>query len=138
MLAITLKQQKFVHHFIETGNGAQSARNAGFSPNCARQTAQSLLKKPEIQSLISEQQEELRHELKIERQNVVFGLFQAFEQAKREGQPQVMVSAMMEIGRICGLYQETDDNSQIELSTDIQSLSDRELQQLLESEHLLV
>ena len=138
MLELSTRQEKFVHHYLETENGAESARLAGYSHTCARQTARSLLIKPEIQTFIRQKQDELRIELKIERQNIVLGLIEAFQEAKSGGQPQVMVAAMREIGRICGLYQESVDNTQIGQPIDIQSLSDQELQQLLETENMLV
>ena len=46
------KHRKFAINYAETGNGAEAARLAGYSPNCARQTAYRLRKLDHVQRAI--------------------------------------------------------------------------------------
>lgn len=47
-------QRRFVEAYVRTSNGAESARQAGYSPNGAAVRAKTLLEKPEIQQAIQE------------------------------------------------------------------------------------
>lgn len=51
---MTDRQRLFAALFVKHGNGAQAAREAGYSRRSARQTAGKLLADPEIQSHIRE------------------------------------------------------------------------------------
>lgn len=46
---MTPKQKRFCLEYAQTGNGTESAKRAGYSPKTAYQTANELIKKPEIQ-----------------------------------------------------------------------------------------
>lgn len=46
---MTPKQKRFCLEYAQTGNGTESAKRAGYSQKTAYQTANELLKKPEIQ-----------------------------------------------------------------------------------------
>lgn len=48
------KHAKFVEHYLKTGNGAQSAKIAGYSEKNAAQRASILLKSPQIQLALKE------------------------------------------------------------------------------------
>lgn len=49
---LTIKQDKFVNNYIETGNGTQSAIAAGYNPNSAYSMSAENLTKPVIASAI--------------------------------------------------------------------------------------
>lgn len=46
------RQRRFVEHYVETGNGAEAARLAGYSPLSAKQTAYRLVNTPEVSEAI--------------------------------------------------------------------------------------
>lgn len=56
---LTLKQQKFIDYYIETGNAAESARRAGYSLKTAYSAGHDNLKKPYILKEIQRRQREM-------------------------------------------------------------------------------
>jgi len=56
---LTIKQERFIDHYIETGNGAEAARQAGYSEQTARAIACENLTKPYMQSAIARRRNEL-------------------------------------------------------------------------------
>lgn len=64
---LTDKQKLFVKYFVESNNGAESVRRAGFSDRkgAASATAAGLLKKPKIQFAIAEARAKLGVELEV-------------------------------------------------------------------------
>ena len=46
------RQRKFAVNYAELGNGAEAARQAGYSPRCAKQTAHKLLALDHVQRAI--------------------------------------------------------------------------------------
>ena len=58
-MKLTERQRRFVEAFIETGNGAEAARRAGYSPKIANRTAVENLSKPVIQKAIEERMKEI-------------------------------------------------------------------------------
>ena len=56
---LTLRQEKFIRFYLETGNGAEAARQAGYSPHTARVIAYENLLKPYIKKAIATKRTEL-------------------------------------------------------------------------------
>tara|TARA_B100001094_G_C17936089_1_gene673184 strand:+ start:353 stop:799 length:447 start_codon:yes stop_codon:yes gene_type:complete len=59
---LTLRQEKFIRFYLETGNGAEAARQAGYSPHTARVIAYENLLKPYIKQAIATKRDELMHD----------------------------------------------------------------------------
>ena len=59
---LTIKQAKFIDAYIQLGNGAEAARQAGYSANTAREIASENLSKPNIKTAISRRREELMND----------------------------------------------------------------------------
>ncbi|WP_270333092.1 terminase small subunit [Ligilactobacillus acidipiscis] len=57
---LTVKQQKFVDEYIESGNATESAINAGYSKKTAGQVGSENLKKLEIKNAIDKRLEEIK------------------------------------------------------------------------------
>ena len=51
---MTERQKRFVDHFVDSGNGAEAARKAGYSKNCDDVIASENLRKPNIQAAIAD------------------------------------------------------------------------------------
>lgn len=58
---LTIKEDKFISKYVETGNGQQSVIEAGYNNKNPRQFAQTLLRKDYIRSEIDFRMEELRN-----------------------------------------------------------------------------
>ena len=56
---LTLKQEKFINAYIETGNGAQAAREAGYKHDNAKQQATENLAKPYLKKAIDAKRNQL-------------------------------------------------------------------------------
>ena len=63
----TAREQKFLSHFLASGNGTQAAIAAGFSRVSARVIAHRLLTKPAIRDAIEAARAKDAHWLQIER-----------------------------------------------------------------------
>lgn len=59
---LTLKQQAFAEHFIETGNAYQSAIKSGYSENYAKGNVSKLLENERVKSYIEEKLSEMSSE----------------------------------------------------------------------------
>lgn len=59
---LTLKQQKFVDYYIETGNATESAIKAGYSRNTASETGYENLTKPHLSIVIEERMNQMASE----------------------------------------------------------------------------
>jgi len=59
---MTLRQEKFIALYVDTGNGAESARKAGYSPGTAKETAYEILTYPHIKAAIEAKRAEIAAE----------------------------------------------------------------------------
>lgn len=57
---LNLRQQKFLHEYLASGNATESARRAGYSLKAAGVTGDALLKNPKIARAIDEYRAELK------------------------------------------------------------------------------
>lgn len=73
---LTIKQQKFIEHYALTGNGAESARAAGYSENSGRNIACETLTKPYIKEAIEEKQQEYIEKVKLDNEFVLTRLME--------------------------------------------------------------
>lgn len=135
-VCLTPRQQKFVTHYLVTGNSSEAARLAGYSENTAGQIGYENLKKPEVIAVIQRLQAENAAKLELSRQDVLNGLLEAVELARQQANPAALVSAWREIGRVIGCYQ--PEVKRVELSADGQALqykfaamSDEELLEII-------
>lgn len=71
MPKLTIKQQKFIDYYIETGNVTESAKRAGYSPKSAAVTGGETLKKPYIQAALQARLKELESERVASAQEVL-------------------------------------------------------------------
>jgi len=59
-MALSAKQQAFIEHYLQTWNGAESARLAGYSAHTAREQASRMLTNANVQSAIQARLAELK------------------------------------------------------------------------------
>ena len=136
--ATTAKQSRFIDEYMVDMNGAAAAERAGYSKKTSRAIACELLTKPDIQAELQARGAALARELEITRAGVVRGLLDAFEMAKADRQPSVMVSAMAAVAKLLGFY--AVDTRRLELTAGqdavqarLESMSDAQLLALIAS-----
>ena len=133
MSELPVKQARFVGEYLVDLNAARAARDAGYSYRSARQIGSELLSKPNIQAVIQARCKETEKRLEIQRDDVIRGLQEAYEEARVQGDPMAMIAAMREIGRMLGYYAVCPTHEQIaEGSCQVESIpthqmSNREL-----------
>ena len=101
---LTAKQSRFIDEYMVDMNGAAAAVRCGYSKKTSRAIACELLTKPDIQAELQARGAALARELEISRTGVVRGFLDAFEMAKADRQPSIMVSAMAAVAKLLGLY----------------------------------
>jgi phage terminase small subunit len=101
---LTAKQSRFIDEYMVDMNGAAAAERAGYSRKTSRAIACELLTKPDIQAELQARGAALARELEITREGVVRGLLDAFEMARSDRQPSIMVSSMAAIAKLLGFY----------------------------------
>lgn len=112
---LTAKQSRFISEYMIDMNGAAAAERCGYSKRTSRAIACELLTKPYIQAELQARRAALARELEISRTGVVQGFLAAFEMARADRQPSVMVSAMAAIGKMLGFY--AIETKRVELTT---------------------
>lgn len=70
-MSITPKQQRFVDEYLVDLNASAAARRAGYSEKTARQQADRMLTKVDIQAAIAERQKALRQRVEITQEMVI-------------------------------------------------------------------
>lgn len=78
---LTIKQKKFIEHYAITGNGAESARVAGYSHDCDGEIAYENLKKPHIKKEIEIVHNKYIEKMKLDKE---FVLSRLIEWAKQD------------------------------------------------------
>lgn len=101
---LTTRQARFVEEYLVDGNGTQAAIRAGYAASGAYTEASRLLRNAEVARAIKTRQEADSARLWLSRERVVAMLLEAFEKAKEQAEPAVMVSAARELGRLMGFY----------------------------------
>ena len=133
---LTPKQSRFIDEYMVDMNGAAAAVRCGYSPKTSRAIACELLTKPDIQAEMQARGAALARELEVTREKVVRGLLDAFEMARADRQPGVMVSSMAAVAKLLGLY--AVETKRLELTTEqsaeqanLTNLSDAQLLALM-------
>ena len=81
MARFTELQQGFIDHYIQCGNGAAAARRAGYKKGAAVRAC-NLLKRPDIQEAIEDQQMVMRFEAGVSRADLALLADEMFYRAR--------------------------------------------------------
>ena len=133
---LTAKQARFVQEYLVDGNGTAAAIRAGYSPHSARELGSETLQKPAVSAALRKRQAEISAGLEITRVGVIQGFLDAFEMAKTDRNPAVMVSAASSIAKLLGFY--AVETKRIEVSPEgqgtirrLDAMTDAELADLI-------
>ncbi|MEJ1408925.1 MAG: terminase small subunit [Candidatus Sedimenticola sp. (ex Thyasira tokunagai)] len=136
---LTPRQSRFIDEYLIDLNGTQAALRAGYSHTGARQEGSRLLAKADIRAVIQKKCRETEVRLQVERDQVLKGLVEAYQEAKALAQPMAMVAAMRELGKLMGYYDKVPEkrvlpDDQRELKRCYQEMTETELLVIVEGE----
>lgn len=91
------KHRKFAINYAATGNGAEAARLAGYSPKCARQTAYRLRKLDHIQQAIDRELWFVGRDLRSTKGKATELLIESFHRAESATEMRKSVDALCKL-----------------------------------------
>jgi len=105
---LTERQRLFCELYVGPGRhcAALAARLAGYAPGCSHVTGCQLLKKPKIAATVRGLEAVLARQIGVSRQGVIAQLVGAAELARELKEPAAMISALKNVGQICGYYRQ--------------------------------
>ena len=110
---LTKKQQKFCKYIANGYNATQAALKAGYSPKSARKIASENRTKPDIAAKLEEEaiksQAQADAELLYNKKEQFKELEETQELAKKKGNLNALLSAIVQKGKLCGLYIEKQE-----------------------------
>ena len=102
---LSAKQARFVAEYLVDGNGAAAAVRAGYAPGSAKVAASRMLTKDNhVRRAIQARQDVDSVRLGVSRDQVIAQFLAAYEMAKLNSIPSVMVSATVALSKLLGLY----------------------------------
>lgn len=91
------RQRLFIKYYIYTGNGAEAARLAGYSPACARQTAYRLLNTDHVRRAVDQERWLVDQQQWSTKNKATAMLIQAFNQAETSAEMRKTVDALCKL-----------------------------------------
>ena len=91
------RQRKFAVNYAELGNGAEAARQAGYSPRCAKQTAHKLLALDHVQRAIEQEQWFVDRDSRSAKSRATGLLMEAFHTARSTTEKLKAVDALCKL-----------------------------------------
>ncbi len=129
---ITIKEQRFIEIYLKTGNGTQSAIEAGYKTNHPDVIAHQILKKKHIQEVICKTKEKIIKRTEINFQSVLEVLWELIEKTKKEGKDDVCVKAINEMNKMLGTHapekhHNINENREVKEIQEIRALYKKEI-----------
>mgnify|MGYP004008100379 CR=1 FL=1 len=102
-MVTSMQKQEFISHYVANGlrNGAKAARAAGFTASTARIRASRILREPEAQAAIAEEQQRLQKAHQLTTDKVVLMLLESYHKSTTATEE---IAAVREIAKLVGLY----------------------------------
>lgn len=104
--ALSPKHKRFVAEYLKDLNATQAYIRAGYSENGAGQSAEKLLKNPEIAAAVAKGQEKLVESAEIDAAQIIKDLQTLSDRAAREGQYSAAIRAKELVGKHSGMFVE--------------------------------
>lgn len=129
---LTEKQKLFAKYYAEGDSIPNAMQRAGYNEQPSY--GYRLVKMPNIKREIARYQEEFRKAAELSKKDVMNMLKESYEMAKLMNEPSTMVSAAREIGKLCGYYEPTKVQVDVNNITRVkfEQLSDAELFAMIE------
>ena len=100
--ALSAREARFVQEYLVDACGTQAAIRAGVAPGGAHVWACRALRKAKVSAVLRARQAADAARLSIQREDVLNGLVEAAEMAKRQCDPAGMVAAWKQVGHLKG------------------------------------
>lgn len=132
---LTDQQKLFVHYWAEGDSIPNAMKRAGY--NDQPSYGYRMQKMPNIQALYQKYKKEYEEAGRMTKKKVMDMHMEAFEMAKLLAEPSSMVAAAREVGRLCGYYEPTKVNINMNVKGNVtmqsmEKMSDAELIRLIE------
>jgi phage terminase small subunit len=98
---LNLKQQRFIEHYLITGNATQAALDSGYSKHTAAKIGSENLQKPQIKDEIQRRQAETAKELSVTKESLIQDLIEIKNNTKKTN-PSTALKAIEIINRMLG------------------------------------
>lgn len=116
--SLTVRQGKFVEHYMVCGNAAEAARLAGYSAKTARVIGPENLLKPAVKAAVEARQRVFAQELGIVKDDLIAGLLSAIQLAREQQNPAAMISGLVQVAKLCGFYEPVHHRVQLSENSD--------------------
>ena len=103
MSGLTELQRNFIDHYVQTGQGAQSARLAGYKKGAAVRAC-NLLKRQDVQEEIEDRQLGIRLESGLGKGHLIDATIDSYLNAKNKRSTTGMLKAVDLMAKLSGLY----------------------------------
>ena len=133
---LTEKQRRFVQNYLITGNGTQSAIDAGYSPRTAQEIASENLTKPMIQKAMASHQAATQARTEVTVDFIIQALVSNYRAAMSLETPQIGAAnkALELLGKQIGMFVDRSLSVQVRQSLPaLDNLSYEQLRELLSS-----
>lgn len=132
---LTDMQKLFVHYWAEGDSIPNAMKRAGY--NDQPSFGYRMQKMPNIQALYQKYKKQYEEAGQMTKKKVMDMHMEAFEMSKLMAEPATMVAAAREIGKLCGYYEPTKVNINMNVAGNVtmqsmEKLSDAELIKLIE------
>lgn len=101
---LTPRQARFAKEYVKTGVGAEAARNAGYEPDCAAQTANEILSYPHVTEEVRKWRERLQERIEISTEKVINDVAHIAERAAVAGDNKSALRANDMLAKHLGAY----------------------------------
>lgn len=129
---LTEKQKLFAKYYAEGDSIPNAMQRAGYNEQPSY--GYRLIRMPNVKREIAKYQAEFQKAAELSKKDVMDMLKEAYEMAKLMNEPSTMVSAAREIGKLCGYYEPTKVQVDVNNTTRVkfEQLSDAELFAMIE------
>lgn len=129
---LTEKQKLFAKYYAEGDSIPNAMQRAGYNEQPSY--GYRMVKMPNIKREIARYQAEFQKAAELSKRDVMDMLKESYEMAKLMNEPSTMVSAAREIGKLCGYYEPTKVQIDVNNATRVkfEQLSDAELFAMIE------
>ena len=103
MRGLTELQRRFIDHYVETGQGAKSARMAGYGKGAAVRAC-NLLKRPDVQEEIQDRQFAIRFKSGLGKGFLIDAAMDSYNKALNKRNVNGMLKAIDLMARLAGVY----------------------------------
>ena len=101
--SLTLRRQKFVSEYVETGNARASAREAGYAERSAHVTGSRLLRNDKVAAAIEVERETLRVRASLDQDMILGELLSLYREARRAGSYSAAARCLQLVAKMSGL-----------------------------------